>query len=264
MEPLIKWSGSKRRIAKEIIKYFPKSFKNYHEPFIGGGSMLFALLHSDIVFEKAYCSDICEPLIGIFNAIKLNPKEISTHYRSNWEIFQKNERYFYEVRSRFNKEKDPKDFLFLSRTCYNGLIRFNPKGEFNTAVHLNRPGLHPNKMEKMIGYWNEKIKDTIFECKDFSEVQTKEDDFMFLDPPYFYTNEMYTGEFDFNKFWMWLEKQPKFAMTLGGKRNEKEDSDKVPVHLYNSHRYILSGNSSYSRLKGQSDVYVYESLFIKN
>ena len=68
-KPVIKWSGSKRSQSAKIKEYLPKNFNRYYEPFIGGGSMLYAINPSDAV-----CGDICVPLIDLWNEIKNNPE----------------------------------------------------------------------------------------------------------------------------------------------------------------------------------------------
>ena len=75
-QPVIKWSGSKRSQSEEIIKRFPKKIDTYYEPFIGGGSILFQLLNSDIEVKEYICSDINEELIALWNIIKEEPYEL--------------------------------------------------------------------------------------------------------------------------------------------------------------------------------------------
>ena len=72
MQPVIKWSGSKRIQANEILKYFPDNYDVYYEPFVGGGSILYAAQP-----KNAVCGDICEPLIELWNYIKDNPIKLS-------------------------------------------------------------------------------------------------------------------------------------------------------------------------------------------
>ena len=73
--PVIKWSGSKRSQAERIKKFLPESFDKYYEPFIGGGSMLYAINP-----EKAVCGDICRPLIDLWNKIKNEPEQLAYEY----------------------------------------------------------------------------------------------------------------------------------------------------------------------------------------
>ena len=79
MHPVIKWSGSKRSQADEILKYVPKEFNTYYEPFIGGGSILYTL-HP----QKAICGDIYEPLINLWKEIQDNPVHIINDAKSKW------------------------------------------------------------------------------------------------------------------------------------------------------------------------------------
>lgn len=90
-EPVIKWSGSKRSQASEIIKYFPKNIDTYYEPFIGGGSMMRELLDSDIKVNKIICSDINEDLINLWNSIKNDFEGVYWHYKSLWVELNKDE-----------------------------------------------------------------------------------------------------------------------------------------------------------------------------
>ena len=141
-QPVIKWSGSKRSQSEEIIKSFPKSINTYYEPFIGGGSVLFQLLHSDIRVEQYICSDINKDLIVLWNMIKDNPNHLCIKYEEMWnelnsiEDIELKKQYYYKVRSKYNTTREPHLFLFLSRTCTNGLIRYNSKNEFNTSFHF--------------------------------------------------------------------------------------------------------------------------------
>ena len=75
-KPVIKWSGSKRSQSARIKAYLPDKFNRYYEPFVGGGSMLYATNPTD-----AACGDICAPLIDLWNEIKNNPVALSEAYR---------------------------------------------------------------------------------------------------------------------------------------------------------------------------------------
>ena len=123
---LIKWTGTKRSQAKDIVQYFPKNINTYFESFAGSCSILWEVLNtSDIKVEYYICSDINENLINLWNNIKDNPYKLSSDYRNLWnDLNNKNEKdrnnYWYKIRDQFNKFKDPSIFLFLNRTCYNG------------------------------------------------------------------------------------------------------------------------------------------------
>ena len=141
---LIKWIGSKRRLAPEILWRFPKQIKTYWEPFLGSGAVLGELLTSDIEVKRIRCSDACEPLIGIWNLIKDDPRKLSEAYRHLWGELQPGEQRLYnEVRDRFNNTGDPCDFFFLLRTCRVGAVEFSQQGKFITPYHIGELGLEP-------------------------------------------------------------------------------------------------------------------------
>ena len=128
---IIKWSGSKRLVAEQLSEKFPK-FERYFEPFIGGGSML-----PYSKGRETYASDIISELISLWNEIKNNPRKVADEYESRWKDLQeKGQEVYYNVRDNFNRTRNPYDFLFLSRTCVNGLIRFNANGEFNNSFNV--------------------------------------------------------------------------------------------------------------------------------
>lgn len=270
-QPAIKWSGSKRSQSEQIVSYFPKEIDTYYEPFVGGASVLFQLLHSDVKVNNYICSDINKDLIDLWNKIKSNPDNLIESYFIMWhelnidDDIERKKQYFYTVRNRFNRERNPSDFLFLSRTCTNGLIRYNSKGEFNTSFHFSRKGIKPEKLKRIILYWSEKLNEynVEFICCDYKEIITKENDFIYLDPPYANTKGMYYGEIDYEEFWNWLRKQnAKYLISFNGKRDVIDNTYNVPKDLYQQHIYLHSGRSSFKGLKHQVVQYVKESLYI--
>ena len=137
-QPVIKWSGSKRSQSEEIINRIKdKQYDTYYEPFCGGCSVLFQLLHSNKKFKRYICSDINNDLISLWNMIKGNPDKIIEEYTKMWNELnidddkERKKQYFYMVRDRFNKFKNPCDFMFIMRTTTNGMPRYNKNGEFN-------------------------------------------------------------------------------------------------------------------------------------
>ena len=120
--PVIKWSGSKRSQAKAILDNFPKVIETYYEPFIGGGSILNAVMHSDIKVNKYICSDINSDLINLYKAIMTNPDNVASHYKKLWnelnvdDDLSRKRQYFEMIRERLNTEE---------ATENNELINFN-------------------------------------------------------------------------------------------------------------------------------------------
>lgn len=265
MKPVIKWTGSKRGQSERIIRTFPKKVLVYREPFLGGGHVLGQALQSEAFQAKKYvASDISGPLIKIWRLIKNEPLELFENYRKHWSRFQDDTDYYYEIRDEFNSTGDPKLFLFLTRTCYNGLIRFNSDGEFNTSVHIDRPGIKPPDLYNVILKWHRLFKrHTVeFKLKDYRDIDVKDGDWCYLDPPYFDTESIYHGGLNVEEFYDWLRTLPcGFAFSFDGKTESGEQEVFVPKDIYDDHKLLDSSKSSFRKLK-QKDERVYESLYL--
>jgi DNA adenine methylase len=272
-QPAIKWSGSKRSQSEEIVKRFPKEIDTYYEPFCGGCSVLRQLLHSDIKVNSYICSDINSDLIDLWNLIKKNPREIYEKYKIMWNELnidddkERKKQYFYMVRDRFNKYKNPTDFMFIMRTTTNGMPRYNKQGEFNNSFHVTRNGIDPNTFKLIIYEWSDLLNkyDVQFICQNYNEIKTTENDLMYLDPPYAGTKGMYYGTIDYEKLWNWLREQRcDYLLSFDGKTTSYDKTYEVPNDIYSKHEYLDNGNSSFRRVIGNSsNEYVYESLYIK-
>ena len=263
LAPVIRWSGSKRKQADKITSMFPK-FDRYFEPFIGGGSVLGKTAPSD-----AICGDICKPLIDLWNVIKNDPKLTSNEYMHRWEKMQSDgHNVFYDIRREFNKNQNPHDLLFLSRTCVNGLIRFNRKGEFNGSLHLTRKGIHPSRLDPIIHRWSEIIQTATFIHSEYSSTTESAtgEDFIYLDPPYYNTNQMYYGKINYDYLCKYLEdlceKGIKYALSYDGKRDSNDFTVKIPSHLYKRHIYIESGVSTFKKIMESKTETVKESFYL--
>lgn len=275
-QPVIKWSGSKRSQAKEIVDLFPKKITNYYEPFCGGASVLFELINrNDIEVNNYFVSDLNPDLIGLFNKIKENPNEVSEHYAKLWhemndgvddKAFKRS--YYEKVRERFNKERNPFDFMFIMRTTVNGMPRYNADNQFNNAFHITRNGIEPEKLDKIIHQWSDKLneKDVQFRCVSYDKIHPLHCfDFIYLDPPYARTKGMYFGGFDNKLLFEWLSsiKCP-WILSYDGKSGDVDNTYEVPEDLYEKHIYLKSGKSSFRRIIGKgTDSVVYESLYLK-
>ena len=272
-QPVIKYSGSKRSQAKDIVSHFPREFDTYYEPFCGGCSVLRELLESDIKVNNYVCSDINVTLIGLWQIIKSTPNMILREYKKLWEELNSKEnvqeqKEFYEkIRAKFNATKNPIDFMFLNRTCFNGLIRYNKNGEFNTPFHLNRPGINPDTLYKIINEWSQLLNkyNVEFKILTYKWIKPTANDFMYLDPPYANTKGMYGGEFNNQRFFRWLSEVPcGWALSYDGKSGDTDKTYEVPQELYREHIYIPSGNSSFKRItETNKSANVFESLYIK-
>ena len=261
--PAIKWSGSKRSQVPTILKYVP-SFRRYYEPFLGGGSVAYAISPLDGI-----CGDNYSPLIEFWRKVKTVPNELADSYMERWNQLQK-EGYmtFYKIRDRFNTAPNAEDLLFLSRTCVNGLIRFNKSGEFNNALHHTRRGINPETLRSVLAEWSRRIQGITLVDTDYrltTESVTKED-FVYLDPPYFNNRSRYFGTIDYNQFidyLSWLNSiGVKYALSYDGSRGEKKYIVDLPKELYKQHLLIQSGNASFRKVMDGQNEMVTESLYL--
>jgi DNA adenine methylase len=271
--PAIKWSGSKRSQALEVLKHFPLNIDTYYEPFCGGCSILGALLLSQIKVKNYVCSDLNSDLIALWNLIKENPDKIINYYSNIWEkiistdnIDEKRE-IFNTVRKNLNEHHNPLDFMFIMRTCANGMPRYNSKGEFNTSFHITRNGINPETLNNILHKWNDLLnkKNVQFKCCSYEKINPTKNDFIYLDPPYAKTKGMYFGNLDNNLLWKYIRNlKCGYALSFDGISGKENHTSNVPVDMYDEHLYLKSGNSSFKRIIGtDKSAIVYESLYIK-
>ena len=231
------------------------------------------LLSSDIKVKEYVSSDLNDDLIALWNEIIDHPEEVILHYKKLWSELnvdddkERKKEYFYVIRDRYNKERNPLDFMFIMRTTTNGMPRYNKQGDFNNSFHVTRNGINPNTLEKIVYEWNEILneKEVKFISCSYEEIEPKENDFLYLDPPYANTKGMYYGVIDYDKFWDWLRQLPcKYALSFDGISGKENNTYNLPQDVYSRHEYLLSGNSSFKRIVGKSkDSIVYESLYLK-
>ena len=186
--PIVKWVGGKRQLMFELIKNMPKSYNRYFEPFIGGGALFFELQP-----EQAYISDMNEELINLYSVVRDNVDELIKDL-SKHEVSKE---YFLEIRNidRTEQYTELSDverasrFIYLNRTCFNGMYRVNSQGQFNVPFgHYKNPRIID---ENNLLNCSELLKKTEIKCADFSEILTKvkKGDLVYFDPPYVPLNE---------------------------------------------------------------------------
>lgn len=176
--PFLKWAGGKRWLVKNYSDLFYKEYNRYIEPFIGSGAVFFHVLP-----KKAIISDLNEDLINTYKVIK-NDWEKLFNYLKGHQKNHDNE-YYYKLRSlRYSdKVKEAAKFIYLNRTCWNGLYRVNLKGIFNVPI-----GTKDNVILNTDNF--EEISNQLRKVKilngDFQRIVdlSDKDDFLFVDPPY--------------------------------------------------------------------------------
>lgn len=265
LPPVIKWSGGKRRVASCLAGWFPETANTYYEPFVGGGALLPLR-----PCASGVAGDVIPELIALWLQIRDEPARVAEGYRERWLALQRQgHTLFYEIRDRFNEHRDPVDFLFLSRTCVNGLIRFNGDGDFNNSLHHTRPGIHPDRLERIITMWSAQVQEVAFLCADFRETlaEASEGDFVFLDPPYAGSLGRYTkSHLDQGALFLELERLTgrgvKWMLTYDGYAGTRDYRTPIPEALAVTRGAINSGPSSFPRLMNSRTEQVRESVFL--
>lgn len=130
MSPILKWAGGKRTQLPQILQKLPLWMDTYYEPFLGGGAVFFALAEK-ARFRRAVLSDTNTDLMNVYRAVQKTPWDVVDHLKVYQE--KNGEEYYYEAR-----EYKPTDlalkaawFIYLNKTCFNGLYRVNKSGKFN-------------------------------------------------------------------------------------------------------------------------------------
>ncbi|MBI5345535.1 MAG: Dam family site-specific DNA-(adenine-N6)-methyltransferase [Chlamydiae bacterium] len=189
-KPFIKWAGGKHSVAHTLIDFFPKFFMKYYEPFLGGGSLFFALSP-----QKAILSDENKWLIDTYIALKNDWKKV-THYL---EKMVNNNQEFLKIRSidpwTLDLFERAAQFIFLNKTCFRGLFRVNSTGRFNVPYGAyNRRYYDSENLEAVASMLTSaEIKSGDFEL---GIDGVKERDFVYFDPPYYKLG----GYSDFNRY----------------------------------------------------------------
>lgn len=263
---LIKWTGSKWRQASEIVSRFPSEIATYHEPFLGGGAVLYELLRSDIPVKRIRCSDTCGPLIALWRLVQTDPQRVLSRYEELWEEQRRRGvSAFYEVRGTFNQTQDPCDFFYLLRTCRNGVVRFDRKGRFSGLHNPDRSGIPPHEVHALLMDWHERLRgrDVEFIERDYRSVRTRRRNVMYLDPPYpIPNNRIYSGEVGLDELFDWLGGQRGSTfLSLPGFVGEEDRRLAVPPHLYDEAVQIDAGAAP---LRPSDSPRVTNTLYVRN
>ena len=174
----LRWAGSKRALINEIKEYFPNKYSNYFEPFLGSGALFFS------ISDKSNCfiSDSNQKLINTYIQIRDNVDNVIEHLKK----YRNEKEFYYFIRNYETKSliEEASKFIFLNRTCFNGLYRVNKNDKFNVPY-----GKRPNVdfvTEELLRNVSFSLKSVnIFSC-DFEDTisKIKRNDLVFIDPPY--------------------------------------------------------------------------------
>ena len=202
IRPFVKWAGGKGSLIPQLNNFYPYELKNgiierYIEPFVGGGAVLIDILQKYDI-QEVYVFDINIDLINSYNVIKNNVEELITNLKQmETEYLQlgqeERKNYFYNIRDKYNNyelEENEQNvqraaqFIYLNRTCFNGLYRVNKNGKFNVPV-----GSYKNPTicdEENLRQLSQLIQNVQFRYGDYSRSMeyVTENTFVYFDPPY--------------------------------------------------------------------------------
>lgn len=179
--PFLKWAGGKTQLLPHLSKYIPLKFGKYIEPFLGGGALFFFLQPS-----KSILSDSNEELINCFKIVQNNVDQLIQILKT----YKNTEEFYYQIREQNINKLSPIEraarFIFLNRTCYNGLYRVNKEGKFNVPYgNYKNPTICD--VPKLLRAHNA-LKGAKIIYGDYKQVLrefAKPGDFIYLDPPYY-------------------------------------------------------------------------------
>ena len=198
-KPFLKWAGGKTQLIEEIKNNLPEIvFREpftYIEPFVGSGAVLFWLLNHFPNMKKAVINDINKELIDTYDTIANSPQQLITileelqHKYYTLEDEEDKKNFYYEKRTLFNMKSEEKVmqsalFIFLNRTCFNGLYRVNRKNEFNVPIgSYKRPLICDKENILTVSRALQKVE---ILCGDFEQTinYTESNTLFYFDPPY--------------------------------------------------------------------------------
>lgn len=191
--PFLKWAGGKSQLLAQYTDLFPKTYRNYYEPFLGGGAVFFNLQP-----KRSFLSDINLEVINVYRCIRDQVEEIITHLHQHY--LHHDESYYYDVRSRVeetaewfwigNNVERAARILYLNKTCFNGLYRENSKGHFNVPIgRYKNPSIYAPDLLRACA---KQLKSARIEPVGFEDVLRRarsSNDFVYFDPPYHPLNQ---------------------------------------------------------------------------
>ncbi|MBI2176137.1 DNA adenine methylase [Candidatus Woesearchaeota archaeon] len=183
----IKWAGGKTQLLRQFSELYPQKFNHFLEIFLGSGAVFFNVKQK-FNPSQSFLFDINEDLINTFKSVRDNVDELIPLLREHRDK-DNNKAYFNEQRQKFNTMKHGLEkaaiFIYLNKTCFNGLYRVNSEGKFNVPFgKYKKPAILQEVKLRMASKF---LQNAELSVSDFTEAVKKaeEDDFVYMDPPYF-------------------------------------------------------------------------------
>lgn len=219
VEPFLKWVGGKRWLLHKYSDLFPSKFNRYIEPFLGSGAVFFHI-YGNAIKKRYILSDLNTDLINTYKQVRDNCDSVIKYLKE----FKNTKFDYYKVRSTLRNGKifNAARFIYLNKTCFNGIYRVNQRGIFNVPYgrNENRKYFDENNLRKV----NAVLRTANIQVRDFEKTISlaQRGDFIFLDPPYTVAHKN-NGFLEYNeKIFSW-EDQQRLALCIKTlKRNKVE------------------------------------------
>jgi DNA adenine methylase len=258
---LLKWVGNKQRFAVEITRYFPPDYNKYFEPFLGSGAVI-----ATMAPRNGLGSDTFRPLMEIWMMLQNDPQGLIEWYtiRRNKIGKQTKEEVYESIKATYNKNPNGADFIYLSRACYGGIVRFRKSdGYMSTPCGAHTP-IPVDAFARRVEEWKNRLRNVSFELCDYkaSFAQAKQGDLIYCDPPYSHSQSILYGaqEFRLSDLIEEIEKAKgkgiKVALSIDGRKKSGNYICDIPIplNLFEQEIFIDCGRSMLRRfqLEGQT------------
>ena len=181
----IKWAGGKNQLLGQFGKLYPRNFERYFEPFLGGGAVFF-YIRKFYNTKNTFLSDINQELVNCYQTVQSNPTAVIELLKVHKS--KHSSEYYYAVRrqdpNKLTQIEAAARFIYLNKTCFNGLYRVNSKGQFNVPIgSYKSPSILD---ERTIREASRLLQGISIVAEHFENILAKADkgDFIYLDPPY--------------------------------------------------------------------------------
>jgi len=273
---IVQYQGSKRKLAPQILPFFPIRFNRLIEPFSGMAAITLAVA-SERRTNQFIINDLNLPLLRLLETSVNNPNQLITDYTNIWNeqfTFKAgSEAHYYHIRERFNNgEDEPAMMLYILARCVKGAVRYGANGNFNQSPDKRRNGTNPDTLRKNVLGVSHLLKNRckFFSC-DYREILeiAKVGDIIYMDPPYQGVctgrDSRYYSGISFNDFVEALDRLNSrgidFIISYDGVCGDKEYGSVLPKYLDLKQIYLDAGLSTQSLFNGEKRL-TKESLYI--
>lgn len=264
---LLKWIGNKQKFAVEITKTFPKKFNRYIEPFLGSGAIL-----ATVAPQNGLGSDTFKPLVEIWQKLATDYIGLIEWYAERRNLLEKGtkEEVYKQVLAAYNSKPNGADFLYLSRACYGGVVRFRKSDGFMSTPCGAHTPIPVESFKKRVWEWKKRLRNVQFEHLDYKEAFgiAQRGDLIYCDPPYSHSQSILYGAQSFRLEELFEEikkaasKGVFVALSIdGNKKSGNLICDlPIPENVFKKELFVNCGESMLKRFQVEGQKIVGENV----